>query len=427
MSETQEIQSVLASLFPEAAIFGVDDQYGLSQFGPTSGPLMGCPEAQLVARVTALSRQMPGASVGEFTEVADAHGQMIAVRIHCAPFAAKGQPFAGGLVLVLPQPEPVGKREATTTEEQQTTGFHGIFTRTPQMQSIFNIIRNVSQTDVTVLIRGESGSGKELVARAIHNESTRKGMPFVAVNCAALSDNLLESELFGHQKGAFTGAVKDHLGLIQQAQGGTLFLDEIAELPMPLQAKLLRVLQERVFVPLGGEKEIPADIRIVSATHQSLRALVKKGQFREDLMYRLRVVPIFLPALRERRADITLLVDHFLKEFATRNQRQPREFAPEAMRCLLHYEWPGNIRELRNVVEYANAVSNGTVISVDDLPSEIIETDTHSEPSVYNRDDQERRKLRAILLECEGDLDSAAKQLGISRTTLWRKRKKYQL
>ena len=187
-------------------------------------------------------------------------------------------------------------------------------------------------TDVSILVRGESGTGKELIARAIHLESQRRQHPFVAINCAALSASLLESELFGHVKGAFTDAVRDRTGLIQRAEGGTLFLDEVAELPMELQAKLLRVLQERVFTPLGSDQDVQADIRIISATHQPLRKLVKTGQFREDLMYRLRVVPIFLPPLRQRKTDIQLLLQHFINEFARHHSRRIREIDPDAMR-----------------------------------------------------------------------------------------------
>jgi transcriptional regulator with PAS, ATPase and Fis domain len=230
--------------------------------------------------------------------------------------------------------------------------FHGILSRSPAMHDVFQIIQTAAQTEATVLVRGESGSGKELVARAIHELSARHDAPFLAVNCAALSSNLLESELFGHVRGAFTGAIKDHHGLFQRAHGGTLFLDEIAELPLELQAKLLRVIQERNYVPVGGVISMPVNIRLVAATHRSLREEVKLGRFREDLMYRLRVVPIFLPPLRERREDISLLIWHFIKLHNTANGRKIEKIDPDAMRLLLDYSWHGNIRELHNVVEF---------------------------------------------------------------------------
>jgi two-component system response regulator AtoC len=192
-------------------------------------------------------------------------------------------------------------------EIDKIQNFHGLISRSPAMRDVFTIIENAAETEATVLVRGESGAGKELVARAIHELSHRRDAPFLAVNCAALSANLLESELFGHVRGAFTGAIKDHHGLFQRAHGGTLFLDEIAELPLELQAKLLRVIQERNFVPVGGMISTPVNVRLVAATHRSLREEVKNGRFREDLMYRLRVVPIFLPPLRKRREDISVL------------------------------------------------------------------------------------------------------------------------
>ncbi len=304
--------------------------------------------------------------------------------------------------------------------------FHGIFTRDPAMQAAIRIIRNVAETEATVLIRGESGTGKELVAHALHLESYRRDRPFLAINCATLSPNLLESELFGHVKGAFTGAFRDHTGLFQQADGGTLFLDEVAELPLELQAKLLRVLQERSFMPVGGDHDVTVDVRIIAATHKSLRE-EKAGRFREDLMYRLRVVPIFLPALRERRQDISLLLWHFIDRHNIHGLRRIASIAPEAMRCLLDYAWPGNVRELQNVVEYAFAVGRGSELTMEDLPPEFRETAAQPEPAALrrpNRDDEEEL-IREALHASGGYLGEAAHLAGMSRATFWRKRKKY--
>ncbi len=301
--------------------------------------------------------------------------------------------------------------------------FHGILSRSPLMRDIFQIIQTAAQTEATVLVRGESGSGKELVARAIHELSERKDAPFLAVNCAALSSNLLESELFGHVRGAFTGAIKDHKGLFQRAQGGTLFLDEIAELPMELQAKLLRVIQERNYVPVGGVCSMPVNVRLVAATHRSLREEVKNGRFREDLMYRLRVVPIYLPPLRERREDISLLMWAFIHQHNAANRRKIEEIEPEAMRLLLDYAWRGNIRELQNVVEYAFAVGRGTILKSAELPPEFREV----QPIIIHKPismEDEKSAIQRALTENK-NVNAAAESLGMSRATFWRKRKLY--
>jgi transcriptional regulator with PAS, ATPase and Fis domain len=311
--------------------------------------------------------------------------------------------------------------------------FHGILSRSPAMRDVFHIIQNAAETEATVLVRGESGSGKELVANAIHKLSSRQSQPFLAINCAALSGNLLESELFGHVRGAFTGAIKDHNGLFQRANGGTLFLDEVAEMPLELQAKLLRVLQERNYIPVGGNHSIDVDVRIVAATHRSLREEVKNGHFREDLMYRLRVVPIFLPPLRERREDISLLIWHFIGKHNDKRVRVIEKIDPDAMKVLLDYRWPGNVRELHNVVEYAFAVGRGPTLRLSELPPEFRESRlAESTKPVYrltsrlNADD-EKSAIKQALEQCRGRAGEAADLLGMSRATFWRKRKLYEL
>lgn len=304
--------------------------------------------------------------------------------------------------------------------------FHGILSRSPAMRDVFQIIQTAAQTEATVLVRGESGSGKELVARAIHQLSTRHDAPFLAVNCAALSSNLLESELFGHVRGAFTGAIRDHHGLFQRAHGGTLFLDEIAELPLELQAKLLRVIQERTYVPVGGVISMPVNIRLVAATHRSLREEVKLGRFREDLMYRLRVVPIYLPPLRERREDISLLIWHFIKQHNTENGRKIEKIDPDAMRLLLDYSWHGNIRELHNVVEYTFAVGRGSILKSTELPPEFRESQQPTSTIKTPNDEDERSAIIRALNETK-NVNAAAQMLDMSRATFWRKRKQYDL
>lgn len=352
--------------------------------------------------------------------------------------------FAGGLGLLLPGSElpanmisPKDSSEASASRqgpvneafESGKQGFQGLLSRSPSMQAVFQIIQNAAETEATVLVRGESGSGKELVAKAIHDLSARRDAPFLAINCAALSSSLLDSELFGHVRGAFTGAIKDHSGLFQRAHGGTLFLDEVAELPLELQAKLLRVIQERNYIPVGGDRSINVDVRIVAATHRSLREEVKMGRFREDLMYRLRVVPIFIPPLRERREDISLLIWHFIGQHNAANFRKIEKIDPQAMRALLDYTWPGNIRELHNVVEYAFAVGRGTTLRCSELPPEFREARSTVEPQAVQNSplsaDEESAAIRQALEQSKGRVSQAARTLGMSRATFWRKRKIY--
>ncbi|WP_432740481.1 sigma-54 dependent transcriptional regulator [Methylobacter sp. G7] len=336
--------------------------------------------------------------------------------------------FAGGIGLLFSCSEQASSTLLPKVPVEAKQSFQGILSRSPAMQAVFQIIQNAAETEVTVLVRGESGSGKELVAKAIHELSARHDAPFLAINCAALSSSLLDSELFGHVRGAFTGAVKDHRGLFQRAHGGTLFLDEVAELPLELQAKLLRVIQERNFIPVGGDRSIDVDVRIVAATHRSLREEVKNGHFREDLMYRLRVVPIFIPPLRERREDISLLIWHFIQQHNAANFRKLEKIDPQAMRALLDYAWPGNIRELHNVVEYAFAVGRGTTLRWSELPPEFRESRTVESQTVQNLPlsaEEEAASIRQALERSHGKVTQAALTLGMSRATFWRKRKIY--
>lgn len=311
--------------------------------------------------------------------------------------------------------------------------FHGMWTRAAAMKETVRNLERIAESGSTVLVRGESGTGKEHVARALHELSKRRGQPFVAVNCAALMPSLLESELFGHVKGAFTGAIKARAGLFEQANGGSIFLDEVAEMPLELQSKLLRVLEERKITPVGGARSRTVDVRLISATHQSLRRAVAAGRFREDLMYRLRVVPIFIPPLRERRGDIELLVSVFVHAQIKRGARGFSRVEPEAMRALLDYPWPGNVRELSNAIEYACVVGRSEALSLADLPPEFREGDlAHpiqtAEPRAAERAlPPEARELARALERAGGHKARAAEELGMHRTTLWRKLKQYGL
>ncbi|MGB5296924.1 MAG: sigma-54 dependent transcriptional regulator [Thermoanaerobaculia bacterium] len=258
-------------------------------------------------------------------------------------------------------------------ELEEKYRFSNIIGRSRPMQEIFKLIERVARTNSTVLLEGESGTGKELIARAIHYESPRSSNRFLSVNCGALPENLLESELFGHERGSFTGAVREKKGLFREAHGGTLLLDEISEMTPAMQVKVLRALQEKKIRMVGGSNEEPVDVRIIAATNQDLRQLTEQGEFREDLYYRINVIPIQLPPLRRRREDIPLLVDFFIKKCSTGLGIEPRKISVEAMRILEGYHWPGNVRELENMIERALALAEGNTLSAEDLPAQILE------------------------------------------------------
>jgi DNA-binding NtrC family response regulator len=296
------------------------------------------------------------------------------------------------------------------------------------MQRVVQLIEKVAPTDSTVLVHGRSGTGKELVARALHFNSPRKSKPLVTVNCAALQETLLESELFGHEKGAFTGAQQTKLGLIEVAEGGTLFIDEVAEMPPALQAKMLRVLEDGHYRRVGSTKECHADVRVIAATNKPLEEEQKAGRFREDLFYRLNVVSIVLPSLRERREDIPALVEHLLVSRPL--GMAPCKVDPEAMRAILSYDWPGNIRELANVLERAQILAEDNLITLDDLPENMqMAPPTHqvSSSSPLNLREIEFRTVKAALDQAKGNKVHAAKALGISRRSLYRFIEKYHL
>ena len=301
--------------------------------------------------------------------------------------------------------------------------FHGMTTANTAMKQLFRMIERVADGDITVLVRGESGTGKELVANALHAVSRRSKGPFQAINCAALPATLLEAELFGTLRGAFTGAHKDTPGLIRSAHKGTLFLDEVAEIPLELQAKLLRVLETRLVLPVGGHEPVPVDVRVVSATHRALRKEVEAGRFRADLMYRLRVIPLFLPSLRERSADVPLLARRFVDEINQRSRRQIVTIAPAALAALQRWPWPGNVRELRNALEYAAAMGDGPVLMLSELPPEIldeVEADTAAAAPQPHGHRADRGRIEQALSDADGHREAAAAALGISRITLWR-------
>jgi two-component system, NtrC family, response regulator AtoC len=310
------------------------------------------------------------------------------------------------------------------------TDLHGIVGSSAKIQDVLRMISRLKDTRTPVLIMGESGTGKELVARAIHFRGSFAKQPFVAVDCGSLVPTLIESELFGYEKGAFTGALKSKTGLFQAADGGTIFLDEIAELPLELQAKLLRVLQEREIRPVGSNQRLKVDVRVIAASNRDLESEYQKGMFRKDLYFRLNVVTVHLPALRERRSDIPMLVHWFLDRYAPGNSIQ---VTSAAMKCLLQYDWPGNVRELENCIERGVALGDGCTIDVGDLPAGIVSAP--QEPGSISKDgntptdleDIERATIQRVFEQVKGDKTLAGRMLGISRATLYRKLKRYNI
>jgi PAS domain S-box-containing protein len=308
-------------------------------------------------------------------------------------------------------------------EIHEKYSFQDIISKHPSIISIFRILPDIARSEATVLIQGESGTGKELFAQAIHNLSPRKEKPLVKVNCGALPETLLESELFGYRKGAFTDAKRDKPGRFQLAEGGTIFLDEIGDIPPGIQAKLLRVLEGKEFEPLGGTTTLKADIRIVTATNKDLSKLVKQNQFRDDLFYRLNVVKIELPSLSKRRTDVPLLIEHFIAKFNKKIGKEIKGVSEEVMNILMNYAYPGNIRELENIIEHTFILCKGSHILKGHLPRYLLEHET-AVPEKKSIQKIEEEHIIHTLHTCGGNLAKAAEELGIHRTTLWRKLKR---
>jgi len=305
--------------------------------------------------------------------------------------------------------------------------FRDLLSKSPAMQAVFELARTAARSSSTILVLGESGSGKEVLARAIHMESPRVDRPFVAVSCAALTESLLESELFGHEKGSFTGAIARRKGKFEAADQGTLFLDEVGDIGPKMQLDLLRVLEERRFHRIGGNDSIDVDVRIIAATNRDLRKAVQEGRFREDLFYRLNVIPITIPPLRDRREDIPLLVESFVERLAVEMKKRIDGVSAEAMTALMAHDWPGNVRELRNVLERGAVVSTGHLIQVPDLG---LPTKAEGAPrpgTLASLEEVERRHVAAVLAHTGGNVSQSARILGIDRVTLYNKMRKWGL
>ncbi|MBC2714361.1 MAG: sigma 54-interacting transcriptional regulator [Desulfobacteraceae bacterium] len=308
-------------------------------------------------------------------------------------------------------------------------GYHGIMGKSPVLHNLFELIENVSQTFAPVMIQGESGTGKELVARAIHEAGPRRDCPFIKVNCAALNDNLLESELFGHVKGAFTGADRNRIGRFEASHEGSIFLDEIGDIPISTQVKLLRVLEEKKIERVGDHKTIPVDVRIITATNKNLEALVENGTFREDLFFRINVFPLNCPSLTQRKEDIPIIVQHFIRQNSQDSGKKILGVTPKAMDALTSYLWPGNVRELRNAIDYAFVLCPGGGIGIEHLPVKItslndcLPVDNAPIPG-HSKD---RESLLQILRDVSWNQSETARKLGVSRVTVWKRMKKYNI
>ncbi|HET8539927.1 MAG TPA: sigma 54-interacting transcriptional regulator [Anaeromyxobacter sp.] len=387
-----------------------------------------------------------GAASSVESDVLAADRRRVPVRITASPLR-HGGPSASALLLFVEDISLVRQLDALTL---RAAPVQGIVSKSARMQQVFELLPVMARTDATLLVTGETGTGKDLLAEAVHASSRRAKFPFIKVNCGALPESLLESELFGHARGAFTGAHADKPGMFRLAQGGTIFLTEIGDLPLQLQVKLLTALDDRAFYPLGASRKVEVDVRVIAGTHRDLQALVAEGRFRQDLFFRLNVLNVRLPPLREREGDVRLLADHFLEQLAKRLGKPIDGFTPQAQTVLDRYAYPGNVRELRNIVEYAASVCRDRRIGPGHLPEYLIEGgaaparatpggergegDARGRaraadglPGKATWKDVERRLIMEALVECHGSRGEAARKLGWGRSTLWRKMKRHRL
>jgi two-component system response regulator AtoC len=378
------------------------------------------------------------------SDLVGADRRRVPVRITAAPLRPDG-PGRSALVLFVEDISLVRRLDALSLGAGPAPS---IVSKSPQMQEVLDLLPVLARTDATLLVTGETGTGKDLVAEAVHQASRRAKFPFIKVNCGALPESLLESELFGHARGAFTGAHADKPGMFRLAQGGTIFLTEIGDLPLLLQVKLLTALDDRAFYPLGSAKKVEVDVRVVAGTHRDLQALVAEGRFRQDLFFRLNVLNVRLPPLRDRQGDVRLLTDHFLEQFSKRLGKTIRGVSPQAQTVLDRYAYPGNVRELRNVVEYAASVCREPTVRPEHLPEYLVRgapaaapaaragggagagearSKVDALPGKATWREVERRLIMEALVECRGNRGDAAGKLGWGRSTLWRKMKQHRL
>ncbi len=436
--ERGNLEAILDSV--DDGILAVDEHLRVSHFNRAAESITGFPSQEAVGQPCLdIFRQL---LAGECCAVCTAwekaeylrgiervilrkDGTRRSVKVTVTPLTAAGR--RTGIVVTLHDLQPLRDLKE---QVRQRYGFHNLVGKSHRMQAVYRLIDQVADSNASVLIEGESGTGKELVAHAIHYRSRRAGRPFVAVSCAALPESLLESELFGHVKGAFTGATFHKVGRFEAANGGTIFLDEIGDISPLIQLKLLRVLQEHAFERVGESTPRRVDVRVIAATNKDLAELVREGRFRNDLYYRLKVVPIHLPSLRERRDDIPLLVEHFVKKFREDTDKAIEEPTEEAMATLMAYPWPGNVRELENAVEHAFVCCPGGRFTPAHLPVEVRTREARSvpgSPPSKPLEAAERDVLIRALQEAKGNQAAVAETLGIARNTLWRKFRKYNI
>jgi PAS domain S-box-containing protein len=357
------------------------------------------------------------------------NGNSVPIRVNSKPFLTVKGACIGGIETF----SDITELKILSKHLEDRYGFQNIIGNSKAMENIYTLLEHVSQTDSTVFITGESGTGKEIIARAIHLSSYRKLQPFIAVNCSAFVETLLESELFGHERGAFTGAIKTKPGRFELAKQGTLFLDEIGDISPQVQVKLLRVLETKQFERVGGTKSISMNVRIIVATNKDLKKEIEEKRFREDLFYRINVVNIHLPPLRERKEDLALLIDYFLQKFRKKFNKRIKHVSPDAFQILSRYHWPGNIRELENVLEHVFVLCSQETINADCLPDWLVQNFERTKPGLDDSDEKEKIKdaekhhIQSVLIKYNGDRQKVADALGVDKSTLWRKMKKYGL
>lgn len=429
--------AALSELEPNAAFFGVNQDQEIIFWSQGAQRLLGWHSDEVIGKHCSFAVRCltcaRGCGIREYGKVhaktlthVDKHGGSHRVSKSARAIHDQHGRFLGGLEILRPL------SQTPTPPAGDLQQFHQILSGDERFLDTLANLRFAAHSEVNILIRGESGTGKELLARAIHAMSPRAKAPFIAINCGTLNREFLASELFGHKRGAFTGAVQDKIGLLAEAEGGTLFLDEVGECPLEVQAMLLRVLEERRYRRLGDSRDLPTNIRILSATHVSLRDAVKQGRFREDLMYRLRVVPFFIPPLRQRQGDISLLWHHFGRINAKKFNLKPCITPDAVMTVLQQYAWPGNVRELINLSEYCQVTRPDQTLTLADLPPEFHDIPNAppprgAPPATTGAVPLNKERLQTVLDQVQGNTTLAAQQLGISRATLWRRRKQWGL
>lgn len=446
--EKERVEAILNSI--SDAVVTIDKDWKISSYNRSAEELTGIPKSQAIGKLCRdvmgldlCSGNCPMEETFETgvsrrdvdTVVRLGEEKVIPLSVSTALFRGKGGEVHGGVETY----RNLEEIERVVQKRKARFPYGNIVGKAPSIREIFDLVDVIKGTDSTVLLTGESGTGKELFANAIHDLSQRRRGPYVKVNCAALTETLLESELFGHVKGAFTGAIVDKVGRFEASDGGTIFLDEIGDIPLSIQVKLLRVLQDHEFERVGSSNTVRVDVRVIAATNRDLKRLMGEGKFREDLYYRLNVIPIRVPPLRERIDDIPDLVDHILGKLAKRGIEKVRGISPEAMKCLMSYNWPGNVRELENIIERSVVWARNEVVTAADLAPEVLEYCRERKMGVFHetckelkperemRNFNEREALLKVLEKHRWNRGLAAKNLGVDRTTLWRKMKKFDI